>query len=86
MTSSVIEIISLSWLSNLIVAFYVNRATEKKLPYRKPFSCEKCLGFWTGIIYFSIQMQPIEQIIIFASFTSLSAVTLRGVINRLNAI
>lgn len=80
-----IQIIGLSWLSNLLVAFYVNRATEKKLPYRKPFSCEKCLGFWVGLIYFSIKMQPIETIIIFAAFTSLSAVTLRGLINRLNA-
>ena len=84
-SSDILQIIALSWLSNLVVSFYVNRCIKRKLPMRKPFDCEKCLGFYVGIIYFSTQYPLTEESVIFACLTSLSAVLLNGISHRLNS-
>lgn len=82
--AEVITIVALSWFSNLVVGFYVDLCIKAKVKARKPFSCEKCLGFWLSLIYFSTTMELSIGIIIFASVTSLVSVILSGIVKRLN--
>lgn len=78
----VIIIISLSWLANLFVHFWISlmKQTERWIT-AKPFSCQECMGFWIGLIY-AIAMK--ENIIIFAPLVSLSAVLLSTIIDKIN--
>ena len=78
------EIIALAWMSNLFVSFYVNLCIKKRVTIRKPFGCEKCMGFWIGFFYLLTLSFSIKQSIIFACFTSLAAILLNGISKYVN--
>lgn len=78
------EVIALAWFTNLVVAFYVDLCIKAKVRVRKPFGCEKCLGFWMGLIYFLTTLDLSIKVLIFASITSLVSVILSGIVNRLH--
>lgn len=59
----------------------IRQTLEYKIGFEsfKPFNCEKCMGWWLGLIYFTYQQYPIADIqqviniIIFASICSIGA-------------
>ena len=82
--AEVIELIAIAWLSNLLVSLYINRCIQKKIRVRKPFGCQKCLGFWVGLAYFATVKDNPKEIIIFALITSILAALTNGIIKRVN--
>lgn len=75
------EIISIGWLANLFVSFWITiMAKTKNWVSMKPFSCQQCIGFWIGLT-FAIYYK--ENIIIFAGLSSLSAVLTKAILDRL---
>lgn len=79
-----LEILALSWFANLLVSFYIDLCIKARVNIRKPFGCEKCMGFWIGCLYFI--NKPFIDIFIFASITSLTCCLLLGIIKQLHAV
>lgn len=74
----IIQILSIAWLACLFVRIWKNLFWKTKhLKTLKPFSCQMCMGFWIGCIYYF--RLPILEMIIFASLTSLIATLLHHI-------
>jgi len=75
------EIIAMGWLSNLFVSLWINAMSKTRVWLTlKPFSCQECMGFWIGLIY-AIYFH--ENIIIFACLSSLVAVGIKAILDRI---
>lgn len=75
-------ILALGWISNLFVHAWINLMSKTKTWITaKPFSCQECMGAWIGLAY-AIYYK--ENIIIFAGLSSLSAVLISTILDRLN--
>ena len=50
---------------------------------RKPFNCTLCLGFWLGLLFFSLECENKLLILPLGGFTSLTTVLIDKWINKL---
>ena len=65
-------ILSIAWVAIILTEWYINLCIKSGVKIRKPFGCEKCLGFWIGLGLFYFQGE--NNFVIFALLTSLVAV------------
>ena len=65
--------IAFGWLADILVEIYISRCLKKKVTIRKPFGCEKCMGFWLGLSVFIFSL-PFKEATVYALLTSLSAI------------
>jgi hypothetical protein len=85
------QIIAIGWLACIIVDMYVDICWQKKVKLRKPFSCQKCMGFWLGFIFCTAQnfnadamsAATFTETFVFALLTSLAASIEYAVIRRI---
>jgi len=71
--AEIVPIIGLAWFACLLVQAWKDLLWRTKhLKSMKPFSCQMCMGFWLGCLYFI--HKPILEMIIFASILSLVTV------------
>ncbi len=85
------QIIAIGWLACIIVDGYIDVCWQKKIKPRKPFNCQKCMGFWIGLIFCTAKMVYLNNIsaisftetFIFALLTSFAASIEYAVIRRI---
>jgi len=85
------QIIALGWLACIAVDMYVDICWQKKVKMHKPFSCQKCMGFWLGLIFCAtkiiylniINETTLTEAFLFALLTSLAASVEYAVIRRI---
>ena len=71
----ILQFIGIGWFACLFVQLWEDITWKTKyLRTLKPFSCQMCMGFWMGCVFFF--RFPVLEIIIFASMSSFSAVIL----------
>ncbi|OHB92409.1 MAG: hypothetical protein A2Z57_12065 [Planctomycetes bacterium RIFCSPHIGHO2_12_39_6] len=76
----VITILALGWLACLFVQIWTSSLWKTKyLKTLKPFSCQPCMGFWIGVLFFI--KYPLPEIFIHSSMTSLAAFMLYNISN-----
>jgi hypothetical protein len=85
------QIIAIGWLACIMVDTYVDWCWQKKIKLQKPFNCQKCMGFWLGLIFCTtkiiyldkINATTLTEVFLFALLTSLAASIEYAVIRRI---
>lgn len=67
-----IALIAIAWAVHIIVGWYVGLCLKTGVRPRKPFGCEKCMGFWIGGTIATLHMGIINGVI-YGLITSLVA-------------
>lgn len=86
MQQIIFEIIALGWLACMFVDWALGLISLRQ---HKPFNCQKCMGFWVGIFYFSVKLiafssiPNLKLVIIYSLLTSLAATIEYSLIKRI---
>ena len=83
-----IEVTAVGWLACLWVDFYTALCFRAQVKARKPFSCQKCMGFWMGLGFilgkqFLTHDYSAMEVFIFSLLTSLAATIEYALIRRI---